>query len=325
MKILVTPTSLCRNEALIKELSARAELILNTTGKPLTEEDLLPLVADIDGYLAGLDTITARVLENAPKLKAISRYGVGYERVDLEAAGRLGIPVTNTPGANTQSVADLAFGLMLAVARKIPAMNADIKAGGWSRGNGKELYRKTLGIIGLGAIGKALALRAKGFSMSVIAYDPYWDAAWADANGVVAGTLTEIAAQADVISLHVPHTPETHHIISRELIASMKDGVILINTSRGGLIDEDAAADFVESGKIYGMGIDAFDTEPPAPHRLYGFDNVIMTPHAGAHTVEAVNNMAAMSVANLFALLEGTGAADRCIVNRKYLSSEKGS
>ncbi len=319
MKILVTPTSLCKNKALVEKLSEKAELVLNPTGKPLTEEQLIPLVGDIDGYLAGLDNVTAAVLEHAPKLKAISRYGVGYERVDLEAAGRLGIPVTNTPGANTQSVADLAFALILAAARKVPALNAAVKNGGWSRENGKEIFGKTLGIVGLGAIGKGLALRGKGFSMTVKAYDPYMDHAWAEAHGVEVCTLDEVLENSDVISLHIPHTPETHNIINRDRIEKMRDGVILINTSRGGLIDENAAADFVENGKIYGMGLDAFETEPPAPHRLYTFDNVITTPHAGAHTGEAVDGMATMSVDNLFAILEGTGAADRCIVNKKFL------
>ena len=319
MKILVTPTSLCKNEPLLDILSSKADLVLNTTGKPLTEEDLLPLVGDIDGYLAGLDNITSSVLENAPKLKAISRYGVGYERVDLETAGRLGIPVTNTPGANTQSVADLAFALMLACARRLPALNAAVKSDGWSRENGKQIYGKTLGVVGLGAIGKALACRSKGFSMNVKAYDPYMDTDWAEANGVQVCTLDEVLENSDIISLHIPHTPETHNIINRDRIRAMRDGVILINTSRGGLIDEDAAAEYIENGKIYGIGLDAFETEPPAPHRFYSFDNVITTPHAGAHTGEAVEGMALMSIENLFALLEGTGAANQYIVNKKYL------
>ena len=184
----------------------------------------------------------------------------------------------------------------------------------------KGNLQKTLGIIGLGAIGKALAVRAKGFDMCVIAYDPFVDGTWAESNGIRISALDELIRESDIISLHVPHNEQTHNIINRERIAAMKDGVIIINTSRGGLIDEDAAADYVESGKIYGMGIDAFEAEPPRPHRLYSFENVITTPHSGAHTGEAVEAMMQMSTDNLFAVLEGRHGSEKYIVNKKYLN-----
>lgn len=316
MKILVTPTSLCKNRDILDGLSEKAELVVNTTGKPLTEEQLIPLVRDIDGYLAGLDEITGTVLRSAPKLRAVSRYGVGYERVDIKAAKELGIKVTNTPGANTQSVADLAMGLILSAARQIPYLNGRLKDGNWDRANGREVYGKTIGIIGLGAIGKSLARRAQGFSMKVLAYDPYMDVRWAEENGVRVCALDELTSESDVISLHVPLTDATRNIINRGRIERMRDGVIIVNTSRGGLVDLDAAADFVENGKIYGMGFDAFEKEPPEKHRIYDFPNVIMTPHAGAHTAEAVMGMTEMSISNLFSLLENDGRADKYIVNR---------
>ncbi|MBR6427284.1 MAG: phosphoglycerate dehydrogenase [Clostridia bacterium] len=316
MKILVTPTSLCKNRDILDGLSEKAELVVNTTGKPLTEEQLIPLVRDIDGYLAGLDEITGTVLRSAPKLRAVSRYGVGYERVDIKAAKELGIKVTNTPGANTQSVADLAMGLILSAARQIPYLNGRLKDGNWDRANGREIYGKTIGIIGLGAIGKSLARRAQGFSMKVLAYDPYMDVRWAEENGVRVCALDELTSESDVISLHVPLTDATRNIINRGRIERMRDGVIIVNTSRGGLVDLDAAADFVENGKIYGMGFDAFEKEPPEKHRIYDFPNVIMTPHAGAHTAEAVMGMTEMSISNLFSLLENDGRADKYIVNR---------
>lgn len=319
-KILITPTSLCKNTAFLEKISQKADTVINTKGRPLSEDELVPLVGDIDGYLAGLDDITGNVIRNAKKLRVISRYGVGFERVDISEAGKRGIVVTNTPGANTQSVADLAFSLILASARMIPALNSDVKSGGWSRKNGREIYKKTLGIIGLGAIGKALAVRAKGFDMCVVAYDPFVDVTWAESNGIRISALDELIRESDIISLHVPHNEQTHNIINRERIAAMKDGVIIINTSRGGLIDEDAAADYVESGKIYGMGIDAFEAEPPRPHRLYSFENVITTPHSGAHTGEAVEAMMQMSTDNLFAVLEGRHDSEKYIVNKKYLN-----
>lgn len=309
MRILVTPTSFNRERApeAWKKLSAfTTDIVCNPFGKPLAENESSPLLAGVDGWIAGLDSITAKVLENAPaSLKVISRYGVGFERVDLKAASGKGITVTNTPGANAEAVADLALGLMLSVARRIPALDREVKAGGWPRTTGVELFGKTLGILGLGAIGKGVARRAQGFSMHVVAYDPWMDKAYAERNGIIPMELDALLACSDVISLHLPLTPQTANLLNAKRFKQLKTGVILVNTARGGLMDEDALFGHLESGHIGGLGLDAFAVEPPGNSPLFRFDNVVATPHAGAHTSEAAANMAMLSVENLIAILTG--------------------
>jgi D-3-phosphoglycerate dehydrogenase len=309
MKILATPTSFTRERspAAWDRLSAFAsDIVCNPFGKPLTENEILPLLDGVDGWIAGLDNITGKVLENAPEsLKVISRYGVGYERIDLQTAAARGITVTNTPGVNSEAVADLAFGLMLSVARHIPSLDRQVKAGGWPRTTGVELFGKTLGILGLGAIGKGVARRARGFSMRVLAYDPWMDISYAEQNGIVPMELDNLLACSDVVSLHLPWTPQTANLLNAERISRLKPGVILINTARGGLMDEAALLAALEKGRIGGLGMDAFAEEPPGNSPLFRFDNVVATPHAGAHTAEAATNMAMLSVENLIAVLTG--------------------
>jgi len=308
MKVLVTPTSLRPDKpspALEKLQAFANDIIYNPYGRPLTQEELIELLPGCDGYIAGLDYVDASVIAACDKLRVISRYGAGVDRVDLAAAKEKGITVCNTPGANAQAVADLTLGLILAVARKIPVLDADVRAGGWRRSTGVELYGKTIGILGLGAIGKAVAKRAQGFSMKVLAYDPYMDQAYAAEHDITSTTIDQIVREADVICLHLPYMPETRHIISGELMSKMKKGVIIINTSRGGLIDEDAAAVLLESGHLGGLGLDAFEVEPVGETPLSAFDNVVLTPHTAAHTHEATANMANMAVQNLIDVLSG--------------------
>jgi D-3-phosphoglycerate dehydrogenase len=318
MKILVTPSSFSKeSKSIAKELleSKADEIVYNPYGRPMTAEEIIPLLQGVDGYVAGLDYITAEVIEKAPdSLKVISRYGVGFDRVDTAAATKKGIIVTNTPGMNSQSVADLAFGLMLAVARGIPTLNAKVKHGEWPRASGVELYKKTLGVVGFGGIGKGVAMRGKGFSMNVLAYDPYFDRDYAQANGIEEATLEKLMENSDVISLHVPLNEETKNMINGKTIEKMKQGVILINTSRGGLIDEQAAYEALKSGKFGGLGLDAFEKEPPDASPLFELDNVVATPHAGAHTRDAVNNMGILAVQNLLDVL--SGKICRFIVNK---------
>lgn len=317
MKILVTPTSFPRTEAsdaFAHLVSFCPDIVWNPYRRPLTGSEITDLLTDVDGWIAGLDTIDAEVLANAPaSLKVISRYGVGVERVDLQAACQRGITVTNTPGANTEGVADLAFGLMLSVARNIPLLNLQVKAGDWPRITGVELFGKTLGIVGLGAIGKAVARRAVGFSMRVMAYDPYLDAAYCVANGILPTDLDTLLTQADVVSLHLPLTARTNNLLDASRVESMKQGAILINTARGGLVDEVALQAALLSGHMGGAGLDAFAMEPPGNHPLLKLENVVATPHAGAHTREASEKMAFMAVENLVSVL--CGHTCRFVVN----------
>ncbi|HWR24345.1 MAG TPA: phosphoglycerate dehydrogenase [Feifaniaceae bacterium] len=318
MKILVTPTSFkkAENAAARAMLEAFAdEIVYNDTGVPLQGDALLALLDGADGYIAGLDYITEAVVNNMPaSVKCISRYGIGYDRVDIAACSKKGIKVTNTPGANATAVCELAFGLMLCAARDIPRLHRAVEAGDWPRSTGSELAGKTLGIVGLGAIGKKLALRALAFEMNVVAYDPYFDEAFAKAHGIKKLALDELLELSDVVSLHVPLTDATRHIINAERINSMKKGAVIINTARGGLIDETACATALIAGRLGGLGLDAFEQEPLLESPLKGLSNVIFTPHTGAHTAEAVSSMGTMAVQNLIDVLSGKEC--RCIVNK---------
>jgi len=308
MKILVTPTSFKPSKggpALELLLSFSKDLVFNPKEKPLSEDELIPLLAGCEGYIAGLDFITRKVIENAPRLKVISRYGVGVDRVDLEAAREKGVTVCNTPGVNANGVADLAFALLLSIARKVPLLDRKTKEGEWLRSTGFELYGKTIGILGLGAVGKAVARRAAGFSMKIMAYDPFLNKEYTLANGIIAASFDEVIREADFISLHLPLMDETRNIINEEKMKSMKRGAVIINTARGGLIDEGAAYGLLKSGHLGGLGLDAFESEPPGSSPLFTLDNVVVTPHTGAHTTEATAAMADMSVRNLIDVFSG--------------------
>ncbi len=309
MKILVTPTSMQegKKSAALDELKKFTNnLVFNPLGRPLSEEELIPLLKDCDGYLAGLDYVTERVIrESKNSLKVISRYGAGVDRVDLAAAKEYGITVTNTPGVNAVAVAELAIGLALSVARKISFLDKKTREGEWVRQTGVELGGKVMGIMGLGAIGKNVARMSQGFGMKVMAYDPYIDETYAKDNNIQVASFDEIINMADVISLHLPLTNDTKHLINRNVMAQMKNTSILINTSRGGIIDEDAAYEFLKNGELGGLGLDAFEIEPPNQSPLFTLNNVVLTPHTGAHTQEATDNMATVSVQNLIDVLSG--------------------
>ena len=308
MKILVTPTSLRpdkQTRALDKLREFADEIIFNPHDRPLKQSELIELLPGCDGFLAGLDYIDADVIASCDKLRVISRYGAGVDRVDLNAARAHNVAVCNTPGANAQAVADLTLGLMLSVARRIPLLDRSVKSGNWFRNTGLELYSKTIGLFGLGAIGRAVAKRALGFSMRVMAYDPYIDNDYAAKNSIISATIEQIVQESDVISLHLPLNEDTRHIISGELMKKMKRGVIIINTARGGLIEEEILPELLESGQIGGLGLDAFEEEPLVNTPLSGYDNVVLTPHTAAHTFEATENMADMAVQNLIDVLSG--------------------
>lgn len=307
MKVLITPTSFLKNPEAKAMVEAFAdEIVYNPQSRPLEAEEILALLDGVDGYIAGLDYITADVIRRAPaSLKVISRYGAGVDRVDLEAAKERGITVTNTPGTNAVAVCELAFGLMLSLARSIPRLDSAVKKGEWPRNDGTELASKTLGIVGFGAIGKNLATRARAFGMRVVAYDPYFDQTFASQHGVEQKTLDETIELADILSLHVPLTKETKYMIGEQAIARMKKGAFIINTARGGLVDEAAAASALKSGQLGGIGLDAYEVEPVTDSPLLGLDHVVMTPHTGAHTNEAIAGMGIMAAQNMIDVLSG--------------------
>lgn len=269
-------------------LDAGFTLVENEATVPWEPEDMAPLLADADAAVCGVEVYTRDILEQAPNLRIISRLGVGLDNIDLAAARRRGVDVVNVPGGNAFAVAELAIGLMISVLRKIPAMNADIRGGRWDRYVGKELAGKTIGLIGFGATARAVARRLQGFDVTIRAFDPYADAAVAAELGATLAPLAEVVGDVDIVSVHAPHTESTHHLVDAALLAKMSPGTVLINTSRGGLVDENALVGALEGGHIAGAGLDVFEYEPvTADNPLLRFDTVVATTHAAADSEEA--------------------------------------
>jgi D-3-phosphoglycerate dehydrogenase len=234
-------------------------------------------------------TVTAEVLAAGSDLVVVGRAGIGLDNVDVEEATRRGVMVVNAPQSNILSAAEHAFALMLAQARNVPQSHSALKAGKWERSKweGVELYGKTLGIVGLGRVGALVAQRALAFGMRLVAYDPYVSAERARQMGVELMGIEELFAEADFVTIHLPKTPETMNIVNRDLLAKAKHGLRIVNTARGGLIDEEALADALRSGQIGGAGLDVFAVEPCTESPLFGIDSVVVTPHLGASTAEA--------------------------------------
>lgn len=258
------------------------------SGRP--PDDLARDLADADALIVRSATqVTSSLLAAAPRLRVVARAGTGVDNVDVAAATARGVLVMNAAGANSISVAELAFGLMIALARSIPAADAAMKRGAWDkkRLTGIELRGKQLGIIGLGRIGREVAARARAFGMTVVAHDPFLGTRAADAAGVPLVDLDELLSRADFITLHVPALPETRHLLNRERLGRCRRGVRIVNTARGELIDEAALLDAIQQGQVGGAGLDVFEVEPPPDTRLTALPQVIATPHIAASTTDA--------------------------------------
>jgi D-3-phosphoglycerate dehydrogenase len=307
-RVLVTPTSYGKNDQRLKtELEKLVgEVIYNPTGKPLSPAEVGRMLPGIDGYIAGLDVIDRTALEKADRLRVIARYGVGVDNVDLKTAQAKNIIVTNTPGANAVSVAELTLTLILALARQIPAAVTATRQGQFPRLSGLSLEGKTIGLLGLGGIGRQVVRRLVGFDCRILGCDPFVDRDWASQYPVELVDLDRLLAEADFLSLHLPLLPETRGMFNRERLFMIKRGACLINTSRGELIDERALFDVLKSGHLLGAALDVFTQEPPPPdHPLLGLPQVIATPHLGAQTDGAVNAMGWMSYHECLAVLRG--------------------
>jgi len=301
MKILITPRSFGKTDSHAFELlqEARLEVVMNNSGGILNENQLIELIADCDGVILGVDPLTANVIANAPKLKAIAKYGVGIDNIDLAACEARGIHISRTVGANAEAVADYAFALMLAVARQIVPIDAKCRQSDWSKTTSLDVFGKTLGLIGLGAIGRGMAARGSGFGMKILAHDPFWDNDVAKSMNISRATPEQIYTEADFISLHVPLTDQTRSMIGATQIQMMKPSAIIINTARGGIIDEDALLTALQQGRIYGAGIDAFEQEPPTNPAWYALPNIVIGSHCAASTVGATEQMSRMAAQNL--------------------------
>ena len=309
MRILLTTTSYQDTPGKHHDLLKSSGHEIITGRGPLPEDEMLRLVtADggVDGILNGDDEITRKVIEAAlPRLKVISKYGIGLDSVDVQAATDLKVPVLFTPGVNHTTVAEHCFGLMINLAKHFYAEITHVKNGSWKRITGIELAGKTLGIIGLGRIGKEVATRARAFGMKVIAYDIYWDEQFAKDNDIqYLCSADEVADQADVLSLHMFLTDENRGFIDADRISRMKDNAMIINCARGGLINEADVAAACKSGKLLGYAADVLDHEPiQAPHIFQDIDNIIITPHIGSRTFESVERQAMMATENLLRVL----------------------
>ncbi len=266
-------------------------------GQQLGEADLLPIIDRYAGVLAGDDHLTRKVLEAGSRLRVIAKWGIGVDAIDVAAAGELGIAVLNTPGVFGEELADYAMGYLHMIARRQHEVNQQVKAGVWHKVKGTSLAGKTLGIIGLGSSGRALARRAVASSMSVLGFDVV---PVPDDQTYRLVPLPELLAGCDVISLHLPATSETTHLIGETALASMKPGAWVINTSRGSLIDEKALVTALAEGKIGAAALDVFEEEPvKADNPLLSMENVILGSHNGSNTSEAVDRTTARAVENL--------------------------
>ncbi len=262
----------------------------------LSQEELKAIIGDYSGLIIRSATrVTQDIIEAADRLKVIGRAGIGLDNVDIPAASKRGIVVMNTPTGNVVTTAEHAIAMMMALTRNIPAGTATLKNGKWEkkRLQGREVFNKTLGLIGFGRIGSIVADRARGLKMNVLIHDLFVNPEQIEKAGFTAVTRDELLEKADYITIHVPKTRDTTHLINADLLSRMKDGVMLINCARGGIVDEEALYDAMKSGKVAGAALDVFETEPPEASPLFEFDNFICTPHLGASTREAQTNVAA--------------------------------
>lgn len=311
MKILLTTTSFQDTPGPHHDmLAAKGYEIVRERG-PLPEARMLELSGDFDAFLCGDDAITRAVLEKSlPRLKVVAKYGIGLDKVDVASATELKIPVTFCPGVNHTTVAEHTFGLLLAIYRQIVEQSNTVHEGKWKRLTGHELMGKTIGIAGLGRIGKEVAVRARAFGMNVLGYDVYWDGDFAAANGVErVNDVDDLIRRSDIVSLHMNLSPETRGFINADRLKLFKKSAVLLNCARGELVDSAALAAALESGQIGGYGADVLDEEPPkADHPLVKCRSAVITPHIGSRTYESVVRQATMAAENMINVLEGRPA-----------------
>jgi D-3-phosphoglycerate dehydrogenase / 2-oxoglutarate reductase len=318
-KILVTARSFRKIEGPHLDIlhAAGYELVSSPYDRSLTAAEIAPLLAEVDAGILGVDEINSEALAGAKNLKVISRYGVGYDSIDLNAATTHGVVVAITAGANSVVVAELAFALILALARMIPYHDRVVKSGKWNRISGIELMGQKLGIIGMGRIGRELASRAAAFGMKIIYYDPIQPPEHlVAAFGGTYRSFEDLLEESDIISLHLPVTPQTRGLINREALAKMKPTARIVNTSRGALVDEDALYEALSQGKLAGAASDVFNLEPCAPDNpLLTLDTFIAAPHMASDTLQTALRMGLMASENALTVLRGERLPDNMVVN----------
>ena len=311
MRILLTTTSFQDTPGPHHDLLAQTGFEITRERGPLPESRMLELAGDFDAFLCGDDAITRAVMEKSlPRLKVVAKYGIGLDKVDVAAATDLKIPVTFCPGVNHTTVAEHTFGLLLAIYRDIVEQAITVRAGQWKRLTGYELMGKTIGIAGLGRIGKEVAIRARAFGMNVLGFDLYWDEEFAKKHGIEhVADVDDLIRRSDIVSLHMNLTPETKHFINAERLKLFKKNAVLLNCARGELVDSAALAAALDAKEIAGYGADVLDEEPPpADHPLLRCRGTVITPHIGSRTHESVVRQANMAAQNMINVLSGQPA-----------------
>lgn len=269
-------------------LAAGGEVLYPHRMGPLAAEELIPWLQRADAVIAATDPYTGAVLNACPRLRVIARWGTGYDSVDLAACVERGVVACNAPGMNVETVADYVFGVMLALARKFPHQMAVMSSGGWAEVRGVELFRKTIGIVGFGSIGRAVARRARGFDCRVLAYDPFLSSEQVRDRGGEPATLDRVFQEADFVTLHASLTGDNRGMVHERLLRSMKPGAYFVNAARGPLVDEEALIRALREGWIAGAAVDAYTVEPLRPdHPFRHLPNCLATPHSAFNTVEA--------------------------------------
>ena len=312
MRILLTTTSYQDTPGPHHDLLASVGWEIVRERGPLPEEKMLEIAGSFDGFLCGDDAITQSVIDKSlPQLKVISKYGIGLDKINVTYATEKKLPVLFTPGVNHTTVAEHCFGLLLALSKKIHSNAIEVSSGkwvaGWKKPVGNEIMGKTIGIVGLGRIGKEVATRANAFGMKVIAYDPFFDDEFGKAHGIHKGSsMDEVLCNCDVVSLHCFLNDETHGMINSQKLEQMRDHVIIINCARGEIVNTDDMNSALISGKVGGYGTDVLDTEPPEEnHPLIEAPNCIITSHIASRTHESVARQAGMATKSLISYLKG--------------------
>jgi len=304
-KILVTSKSFAKyNEELILKLEYEGILIERATTENMRPEDIANIIAPYDGLICGIDEVNGDVMKAAPKLKIIHMHGTGVDHIDIQEATLRGIYVGNCPGVNAYAVAELNLAILMAEARKIIKYSHRIKEGKWDRSLGVQLSYKTIGVIGMGYIGKRFIELLAGFNMTVLGYDTFPDKEWAEDNNVIiVKEINEIFEKSDFISLHLPLLKSTRHLIDKSTIALMKKNVILVNTARGGLINSQDLIEAIQTNRIAGAALDAFETEPLELDSQLRELDITLTPHLGASTIETAKKVSEIVAENLIDVL----------------------
>jgi phosphoglycerate dehydrogenase-like enzyme len=314
-KVLIAPSALANIQGTYAQVLREAgfELVYPNIGRQMVEAELHTQLAGVSASLAGSEPYTPRILADHPQLRVIARMGVGYDAVDVPAATARGVAVCIAPNTNQDAVAELTFCLILGLTKNIISQHLGVKAGLWPRGTNLPVRGRTLGIAGLGRIGKSVAVRGKAFGMRLLAYEPYPDNAFAAANGITFVPFDRLLAESDFLSLHLPMTAESRHLMNKQTLAKMKPTAFLINTARGGLVCEADLLEALRAKRLAGAGLDVFEEEPPGKSPLFELDNVLLTPHAAGGDLQSRDDMALSAAEAIASLSRGQWPAEKVV------------